>query len=77
MRICIISDTHLHNWTQFSTIDKNGVNSRLKIILKEMYSVAEKAKEAGCEALVHCGDLFHVKGKVDTSVLVPTTFLLE
>lgn len=77
MKICIISDTHLHNWTQFSTIDSKGANSRLEIILNEMRRVTKEAKKFGCNALIHCGDLFHVKGKIDTSVLVPSIDCLK
>ena len=77
MKICIISDTHLHNWTQFSTINERGANSRLEIILNEMKRVTARAKKLGCNTLVHCGDLFHVKGKIDTSVLVPSIECLK
>lgn len=77
MKICIISDTHLHNWTQFSTINERGANSRLEIILNEMRRATKQAKAFGCDTLVHCGDLFHVKGKIDTSVLVPSIECLK
>ena len=77
MKICIISDTHLHNWTQFSTINEKGANSRLEIILNEMRRVTKQAKAFGCDTLIHCGDLFHVKGKIDTSVLVPSIECLK
>lgn len=73
MKVCIMSDTHLHNWTQFSRINSEGVNSRLNVILYEMKRVAMVAKEQGCKRIVHCGDLFHMKQGEPTSVVVPTT----
>jgi len=68
----IISDTHNHDWSAFSKQLPNGVNSRLRIILDETWRAAKAVKDAGGKALIHTGDLFHVRGKVSPSVLNPT-----
>lgn len=78
MKIAIISDTHLHNWTQFAHVTNDGINSRLKVILRQMEWVAQVAKNTfGCSALIHCGDLFHVKNGIPTSVLIPTRATID
>lgn len=68
----LISDTHNHNWTAFSSTDEYGINSRNKIILEETVRAAEEVKKAGGNLLVHAGDLFHVRGNIQPSVLNPT-----
>lgn len=68
----IISDTHNHNWSAFSTPLESGVNSRLNIILDEVERCAETLAKAGGRMIYHGGDLFHVRGSVAPSVLNPT-----
>lgn len=68
----IISDTHNHNWAQFSKQNPDGVNSRLAIILEETWRAAEAIKNAGGKYLIHGGDLFHVRGSIAPSVMNPT-----
>lgn len=77
MKVLVVSDTHFHNWTQFSHIKENGVNSRLENDLTEFARICDEAKAEGCEGLIHCGDLFHVKGKIETSVLTPVLTRIE
>ena len=67
----IISDTHHHDWSSFSTI-KNGVNSRLNIILEETIRAADSIEDEDQKLIIHAGDLFHVRGKISPSVLNPT-----
>lgn len=68
----IISDTHCHNWTMFSHVNEDGVNSRLRIILNNIEEAARAVKKRGGDTLFHAGDLFHVRGSVAPSVLNPT-----
>lgn len=68
----IVSDTHNHAWNQFATSDPDGVNSRLRTTLNETKRAAETTRAAGGKVLIHCGDLFHVRGKIAPSVLNPT-----
>lgn len=66
----IISDTHYHRWTAFST-EHDGVNSRLRIALDETWDAAQKMRDAGCQTIYHAGDMFHVRGAIAPSVLNP------
>ncbi len=69
----VISDTHNHNWATFSHILKEtGLNNRLQHILDETWRAAARVRDEGGEVLVHCGDLFHVRGNIAPSVLNPT-----
>ena len=64
----VISDTHLHNWSAFSTTT-DGVNSRLSVILDEIDRAVKKTKAMGGKTVYHGGDLFHVRGSLPPSVL--------
>jgi len=68
----IISDTHNHLWSAFSTTLPNGVNNRLQMILDETTRCAKEVKAAGGDTIYHGGDLFHVRGSIAPSVLNPT-----
>lgn len=76
MTIGIISDTHYHSFSAFAK--QNGhINSRLEILINETRRAAIHMKEAGCTALFHCGDIFHVRGRVAPSVLNPVVDLYD
>jgi DNA repair exonuclease SbcCD nuclease subunit len=68
----VISDTHHHNWTAFSSTNGQGVNTRLHQILAETQRCAVEVVKAGGNTIIHGGDLFHVRGSVAPSVLNPT-----
>jgi DNA repair exonuclease SbcCD nuclease subunit len=73
----VISDIHLHNWSQFSYTLPNGRNNRLQHTLDAISEAATKLKEVGGEDIVITGDLFHTRGNVKPSVLNPTVDLFE
>ena len=73
----VISDTHNHKWDTFSTTLPTGINDRLQFILDETWRAAETVKTNGGDTLIHCGDLFHVRGSVSPSVLNPTVDLYQ
>lgn len=73
----LISDTHHHSWTSFSTTLPSGINSRLKEILDETLRCALEVGKAGGDTIIHAGDLFHVRGSVAPSVLNPTLALYK
>lgn len=74
MKFGIISDTHYHSWSAFAK--QNGhINSRLQIQLEETRKAAIHMKDAGCTALFHTGDIFHVRGRTAPSVLNPVVDL--
>jgi DNA repair exonuclease SbcCD nuclease subunit len=68
----LISDTHNHLWSAFSTTLPSGVNSRLQMILDDTKRCAAEVKKAGGDTMYHGGDLFHVRGSIAPSVLNPT-----
>lgn len=68
----LISDTHHHNWTAFSSVNSDGVNTRLQQILDETQRCAVELAKVGGNTIIHAGDLFHVRGSVAPSVLNPT-----
>lgn len=74
MRYGIMSDTHYHSWSAFAK-QEGHINSRLGILITETRKAAIHMKEAGCSALFHTGDLFHVRGRVSPSVLNPVVDL--
>ncbi len=77
MKYGVISDTHCHNWTTFSSTNKDGVNSRLAIILSEIKRAAEEVKAVGGKYLFHAGDIFHVRGTIAPSVMNPTLLAFQ
>lgn len=69
MPYALCADIHAHNWTMFSKINENGVNSRLAHIIAELARMAEIASDKGCRAIYIAGDLFHVRGSISPSVI--------
>lgn len=73
----ICSDVHLHNWSQFATINPDGLNSRLDNILDELATAGLSVKNNGGKTLYIPGDLFHVRGSVSPTVLNPVIDLFK
>lgn len=67
----LCSDLHCHAWSQFSRVNPDGVNSRLREILNELRRCVEHASKSGAERVLIAGDVFHVRGQVKPSVLNP------
>src|SRR3954470_18937004 len=67
----LVSDLHCHSWSAFATRDADGVNSRLRIILKELERAAHVLKQARGSTIIIAGDLFHVRGQIDPEVFNP------
>lgn len=74
MKSIIVSDLHAHNWSAFSSIDGDGVNTRLATILYELDRAVDIAtdKYDDVDNMFVCGDIFHTRGKIAPSVLNPT-----
>ncbi|WP_062120228.1 metallophosphoesterase [Aureimonas sp. AU40] len=64
----IISDIHSHDWSTMSSINEDGVNTRLAATLKEIDRAADTIVKAKGRVLVVDGDLFHSRGKLDPEV---------
>lgn len=73
----LCADLHAHNWTAFSHIDVEGVNSRLRQIMDEFQRCCVHAHKSGAERVFIAGDLFHVRGSLKTSVLNYINFRLR
>jgi len=69
--VLILSDTHYHKFSQYASIDANGVNSRLADTLRATEHAFRHAVAAGASHLIHCGDTFHVRGNISPTVLNP------
>ena len=73
----LMADVHFHNWSAFSTIESDGVNSRLGILLKEICRCAEETGKAGGDTIIVAGDMFHSRGNITPSVLNPVMDTLD
>lgn len=69
--VLIISDTHYHNFKQYAQVNKVGVNTRLWDIMRATIEASKALKAAGGNTIIHCGDVFHVRGMLAPSVLNP------
>jgi DNA repair exonuclease SbcCD nuclease subunit len=67
----LCADIHLHSWSAFSASTKEGVNTRLEMLLNELRRTAKEIKAAGGDVMVVAGDIFHVRGSVAPLVLNP------
>jgi DNA repair exonuclease SbcCD nuclease subunit len=67
----LIADCHLHQWSAFADVTNRGLNTRLKILLKEIERCAREVRNRGGKKLVIAGDLFHTRGALAPSVLNP------
>ena len=75
--ILIFSDPHYHDFSQFSTINEKGLNSRLADTLRATGEAYKALRAAGGVRAICAGDIFHVRGKVKPSVLNPTADLFH
>jgi len=73
----VMSDLHCHAWSAFGAVNKDGVNSRLAEILREVDRCCQSIKELGGNTVVIAGDVFHVRGSVAPSVFNPVRNVLR
>jgi len=73
----LLSDLHFHSWSSFSTVNPDGVNSRLQIIIDEVKRAKDELVKAGGDTMILAGDLFHTRGSVSPEVLNPVIKLFE
>lgn len=73
----IISDVHCHNWSAYSFVRSDGINSRLAETLEAIKKAANHVLEAGGKDLIITGDLFHTRGTLKPSVFNPTLRLFK
>jgi DNA repair exonuclease SbcCD nuclease subunit len=68
MKILIFSDLHVHNHERFADPTGEGLNTRALAGLKILEQIIELALKGNYEAICFCGDFFHVRGRIITSV---------
>lgn len=73
----LLSDLHFHNWNSFSTINEEGINSRLQIIIDEVCRAKDELILAGGDEMILAGDIFHTRGSVSPEVINPVVRLFE
>jgi DNA repair exonuclease SbcCD nuclease subunit len=73
----LLSDNHFHNWNSFSTINEEGINSRLQIIIDEVCRAKDELILAGGDEMFLAGDIFHTRGSVSPEVINPVVRLFE
>ena len=75
--IAVTADIHAHNHKPFSTILKDGRNSRLVAILDAVRWIAKDAKKKKCQYFFIAGDLFHSRRSIEISVLSEVAKLID
>lgn len=60
MKVCIISDTHIHPFTSFAT-GVGANNSRVQVSLNALDQVHTYCMANNIKHLIHAGDLFHAR----------------
>ncbi|UBM12712.1 metallophosphoesterase [Cupriavidus metallidurans] len=76
MTYALVADIHFHGWSAFSKVDETGQNTRLTALLNDFRQAGEKARIAGAARMYVAGDLFHVRGAIAPSVLIPVRDVL-
>lgn len=67
----LFSDVHFHNWSAFSILGEDKINSRLVYQIEELDRAYKELRAVGGTLAVCAGDLFHVRGKLAPSVINP------
>ena len=75
-KFLFFTDTHLDNWSAFSTVTDDGYNSRFILQLKVIEMILQYAKEHHCH-IIFGGDLFNRRLLVPADVLHLTYELFE
>ena len=73
----LLSDLHFHSWSSFSTVQEDGINSRLQLIIDEVHRAKNELIKAGGKRMILAGDIFHTRGAVSPEVLNPVVRLFE
>lgn len=78
MKTLWTADWHLHNWRAYSTITKEGLNSRLQDQIRCLTGMVDWAASNEIEWIINLGDFFHAQGDfVSKDVLRAATVICE
>lgn len=69
MRAVLFSDLHLHTYTDFSQMDKDGINRRLREGEKVLYEILNYCLANSIKTIVSLGDLFHNVRSIHPTVI--------
>lgn len=72
MKFITFSDLHIHNHKNFARPAVYGLNSRALDALSMLYQIRDLAKSQDIQHVLFCGDLFHSRGAVSTSIYEAT-----
>lgn len=67
----ILSDIHMNDWSAFSYVREDKINSRLWETMQAVEEAVEALEKLGGKDIVVTGDLFHTRGKIKPSVFNP------
>ena len=67
-KFLVFSDIHIHPWSAFSSVDKNGVNTRLLETVSILKQVIQKAEDESCDGILFSGDFFHTS-KIEATTM--------
>jgi DNA repair exonuclease SbcCD nuclease subunit len=68
MRLAVFSDLHAHNYKDFDKKTDRTGSQRLDNIVDTLIFIRDKCVEANIKYVLFGGDMFHIRGKVDTIV---------
>jgi DNA repair exonuclease SbcCD nuclease subunit len=74
--IVFSGDWHLHPWKRFSTINKEGYNTRLWEQIEALTGIINWANDHGAEYFVIPGDLFHAQGEYLNKDVIRAAYVL-
>lgn len=67
-KVALFSDIHVNNWKQYSTVDENGINSRLKDGINCITQIRKYCISNKINIVLFGGDLFHIRKNIFTNV---------
>lgn len=74
--IVFTGDWHLHPWKRFSTINKEGFNSRLWEQIEVITSIVNWSNDHGAKYVVIPGDVFHAQGEYLNKDVIRAAYVL-
>lgn len=76
MRALVYSDHHIHNWSAYAKLDKNGLNTRLMDTISVFDALRNELRRARYDCIIFAGDLFEAT-RMSGEVTASTSRALE
>ncbi len=77
LRFVAFSDVHLHNFSQFSKINEDKLNTRLVDSIHVINQIKNYCKNNGIEITIFCGDWFNNGSSLSPDIIAVTNYLLK